>query len=728
MRTRHPSILIALAASFAAGHVARGGDGRPRAISDDGLWTALEALPDDVAAAPAWVRPLRYTPVALQLEAMGAALREAPREFTPGAATRPVVISLPLADGTFARFAAVDSPVMEPELAAKFPEIRTFSARGIDDPTATARLDLTPAGFHAQILSDKGRFYIDPVSRGDTTYYAAYERNDLAPRAGMGCTVLDGPEAMAQRLRHPAGSAPAMLNFGTQLSRYRIAVAATGEYTTFHGGTVAAGLAAITTSVNRVSGIYERDLAVRLVLVANNNLIVYTNAATDPYTNTATSAQINTNHTNITSVIGTANFDVGHLFGTDANGGIAQLSCVCSSTSKGRGTSMQSSPVGDGYDVDYVAHELGHQFGGNHTFNACATAGPLPVEPGSGITIMAYAGICGANNDLAPHSIPNFHISNILNEMRPFITGSGNACATPIATGNGIPFVEAGANYTIPSRTPYMLTAAGSDPDSDPITYQWELTNSSATAVTGASGIFPDTGVNPILVSDPDTSSPVRIIPALANLLSNTVRKGETLPTTNRTLNFRATVRDGRGGLFSDTMSVTSVAAAGPFVVTSPNTAVSWQAGLAQTVTWNVAGTTAAPINAANVDIALSLDGGVTWPVTLASGVPNSGSASVVLPNSPTSTARIRVMGSGNIFFDISNTNFTITPAVAPPCYANCDGSTDVPVLSANDFSCFLGKFRAGDPGANCDGSTDVPTLSANDFSCFLAAFRAGCP
>ncbi len=727
MPTRRPSVLLALAASFAAGHIAGADGGRAVAVSDDALWTTLDALPANVLAEAAWVRPLKFTPAAINLDGMRAALIAAPRERTQGAIAHPAIIALPMPDGSFQRFAVVESSIMEAPLAAKYPELKTYAARGIDDPTATGRLDITPAGFHGQVLSGNGKFYIDPVSRNDTTYYAAYDRNDLAPKGGgMQCTVLENEFGVPHQFKRPAMDTLAPLNFGTQLSQYRLAMAADGEYTAFQGGTVAQGLAAVVTTVNRVDGVYERDLAVRFVLVANNNLLIYTNASTDPYSNSPASAMLTQNQNTITSVIGSANYDVGHVFGT-GGGGIAQLSCVCSSGNKAKGTSQSPTPTGDGFDIDYVAHEMGHQFGGNHTFNACSTAGPLPVEPGSGISIMAYAGICGTSNDLAPHSIPNFHISNILNEMRPFITGSGGTCATAIPLGNGIPFVEAGPNYTIPCGTPFMLTAAGTDPDNDAITYQWEQTDSSSTAVTGSSGIFPDTGVNPILISDTDTASPVRIIPALSNLLAGTVRKGETLPTKSRTLHMRCTVRDGKGGLFSDTMSVTTVATAGPFAVTAPTIGASLQAGIGQSVAWNVASTDLSPISTASVRIDLSIDGGVTWPVNLVASTPNTGSASVVLPNTPTTTARIRVMPVDNIFFNITQ-NFTITAAITPPCYANCDGSTDSPSLSANDFTCFLTKFRSGDSYANCDGSTDAPVLTASDFTCFLAAFRAGCP
>jgi hypothetical protein len=616
---------------------------------------ALEAPDDHRVLAPGTYRALR-----LDESALLSILEKAPRELTDDARGRKVVLSLPLPEGGFARFRIEDSPIMEEALSAEFPEIRTFRGQGIDDPAATLRFDWTPRGLHAMVLRAGSTLFIDPRTAGDTAHYVAYYKKDYRRRLQPDFRCGVSGERIAPESRGgPIGTeAP-----GSTLQVYRLALAATGEYTAFHGGTVSAGMAAITTTMNRVNGVYERDLAVRMVLVANNSSIVYTNASTDPYTNSNGSTMLGQNQTNLTNVIGSANYDIGHVFST-GGGGVAGLGVVCSSGNKARGVTGQSQPVGDGFDIDYVAHEMGHQFGGNHTFNGTTgscngnRAASAAYEPGSGSTIMPYAGICGAE-DLQPHSDDYFHSKSLL-EISAFLAAGGAACDQASATGNSVPTVDAGAAFTIPRSTPFTLTATASDPNGDAITYTWEQYDLGA-----ASPPNTDNGNRPIFRSFNPTTSPSRTFPKLSDILNNTSTLGESLPTTTRTMTFRVTARDNRsggGGFATDTTTVTSRADAGPFVVTAPNTAVSWPEGTTQTVTWNVANTSAAPVSAANVRILLSTNGGNSFPTVLVASTPNDGSQSVVVPAGTTSTARIKVEAVGNIFFDVSNANFSITP------------------------------------------------------------------
>lgn len=596
--------------------------------------------------------------------ALTEALQQAPRERTAAARTNPVLLPLPYPDGSFKTFRVVEAPIMEPGLAAKFPELKTYVADSPDDPTASARLDLTPQGFHALILSDKTSIYIDPALVGNADYYQSYFKTDVRAAEGWECgTVQDAQNATAatpgRRL------APVVAN-GGNLRTFRLAVAATGEYTAFHGGTVVGALAAITTSVNRINAVYERDLAVRLVLVANNNLIVYTNAATDPYTNSNNATMLGENQTNLDSVIGAANYDIGHVFNT-FSGGLALAGVVCNNGRKAQGASGLTSPVGDGFDVRIVAHEIGHQFGAHHTFNT--TAGncngnrtPLTAyEPGSGSTIMSYAGVC-APDDLQAVGDDYFHVIS-LEEMTAYLN-SFATCATTTTTGNTPPAVIAGASYTIPISTPFTLTAAGNDANGDALTYSWEQYNLGAPAPPNT-----DEGARPIFRSFLPTTNPARTFPQLNDILNNTTTLGESLPTTTRTLTFQVTARDNRAGggaLSTDMVAINTASTAGPFTVTSPNTAVSWAGGSTQTVTWNVANTNASPVNCANVKISLSLNGGLTFPVTLLASTPNTGSAVVTLPQAPTTQARIKVEAVNNIFFDVSNVNFSITSICIP--------------------------------------------------------------
>lgn len=602
-----------------------------------------------------WIVPQAYRVLALDETQLFARLAEAPLEQPGLLRQSPAVIELPLPDGGFGRFQFVLSPIMAPELAARYPEIRTFSGQGLDDPAATVRFDHTPAGFHAMIIAPSGTIFIDPYRRGDTTHYISYFKRDFRDNADW----LDIVEPTPGGVPETSGPLPPV---GATLRTYRLAVATTGEYTIFHGGTVAAGLAAVVTSVNRVTQIYEREVAVRMVLIPNNDLIIYTNPSTDPYTNGSGTTMLGQNQTNLDAVIGNANYDIGHVFST-GGGGVASLGVVCRTGLKARGVTGRSAPVGDPFDVDYVAHEMGHQYAGNHSFNgnagSCAGGnrnGSTAYEPGSGSTIMAYAGICSAQN-LQSNSDDYFHTVNFDEIVAYTRTGSGNTCGVDRATGNTPPVVNPGVGgFTIPASTPFALTGSATDAEGDALTYNWEQFDlGSAGAPSGSNP--------PFFRSWPALSSPTRHFPRLSELVNNTTVIGDNLPTVTRSVNFRLTVRDNRangGGVDRASIAFNVTNAAGPFQVTAPNTAVTWMGNSEETVTWNVANTAASPVSCANVDILLSTDGGFTYPTTLLSSTPNDGAQPITVPNLATTTARVRVQCSDNIFFDISNANFAI--------------------------------------------------------------------
>ena len=634
-------------------------------------WTHLASAPANKSAAMRAVLPLRGELFSLDHAVIRTNYAKIRTAEPWDARSIGREIALPMPDGTTARFAVVEAPVMDPALAAKFPEIKTYAGQGIDDPQASVRLDLSPAGLHAQVLSPNGAVYVDPAYRDDAVNHVSYFKRDFAKTfddwncAARGGTNVAKAGGSAENFYSSATANK--IQSGATLRTYRLAVACTGEYAAFFGGTVSNAMTAIVSAVNRVDGVYETELAVRLVLIANNNLIVYTNSATDPYSNTDGSAMLNQNQATLTSVIGSANYDIGHVFST-GGGGIASLGCVCGAGFKAQGVTGNPSPTGDSFWIDYVAHEMGHQFGADHTFNSTSGScgggnrnASTAFEPGSGLTIMAYAGICSPD-DLQLHSDPFFHGGSI-DEIQAYITASGG-CGVSTATGNTAPTVSAGANYTIPASTPFALTATGSDPNGDTLTYSWEeMDLGAATALTA-----PDNGASPLFRPFNPTNSPVRSFPKLSSVLANTNWNQEILPTTSRTMKFRVTARDNRaggGGVADSTNTITSVASAGPFVVTLPNTATNWSG--ARTVKWNVAGTTNSPISASGVNIFLSTNGGLAFPFLLVSNVPNTGTAAVVLPNLNSSQARIKVAGNGNIFYDINDVNFTVSPGSVAP-------------------------------------------------------------
>ena len=674
------------------------------------------------------ITPEKYRASVLSVDQMKNFLFSLPIESAISDRKETPVLEIPTPDGRSIRFHVWESPVMAPELAARFPEIKTFLGQGIDDPYATIRFDYNPYfGFHAQVLTVNGGFYIDPYAKWDITHYISYFIHDnkrVDPTRCEVTEVLNRPE------QPEAGPCR-----GTQLFTYRLALACTGEYAIAvcapNPATVSATMAAMVTSVNRVTGVYETELAIRMTLIANDNLLVYLDPNTDPYTNNNGATMLGQNQTNIDNVIGNANYDIGHVFST-GGGGIAGLGVVCQTGSKARGVTGLAVPIGDNFDIDYVAHEMGHQYGANHTFNSVTGScsgnrnSSTAYEVGSSTTIMGYAGICGTD-DIQPHSDPTFHTISF-DEISNYLLSSGGNCPVRTNTNNTLPVIIAmnnnGAN--IPINTPFTLTGSATDADNDPLTYCWEewdlgpsgAWNSGATSTTAplfksrlpkanGSRTFPDSTV--ILAGYPVNP------PATMGGL-----KGETLPQVARTMKFRLTVRDNRAGgggvvtggegcQIATTFQINTIAGTGPFIVTSPNGGDVWTMGTSQTITWNVAGTSSSPINTTDVKISLSTDGGNTFPIVLAASTPNDGSETVTVPANVTTTARVKIEAIGNIFFDISDADFSIIPPASNfdfdnPSAANitCAGPTSSTItlgtISNNGFSTPINLTASGNP------------------------------
>lgn len=595
-------------------------------------------------------------------------------------AGRSTVISLPNADGGIEQFEVFEASNFEPDLQARFPEIRAYSGRGITDKFATLKLSISPQGIQTMVFrTDRENEFIEPYSN-DHAVYSVYRSHRNKGQLAWTCST-DEKNTFVD-INSKIGNTSSLTGSSTgQLKTMRLAQSCNAEYSNYFGATSAAQvglvLAAFNATLTRCNGVYEKDLALHLNLIANTTAVIYYNPSTDPYT--TMSNWNNQLQSTLTANIGEANYDIGHMFGASGGGGNAGcIGCVCVNGSKGRGITSPADgiPQGDNFDIDYVAHEVGHQLGGNHTFSMSLEGTGVNKEVGSGITIMGYAGI--TSQDVAPHSIDIFHETSIAQIQANL---AAKTCPVSITmTANHAPAVAAVSNYTIPISTPFTLTASATDPENDPLTYCWEQNDNST--VSGTSSVAsPTKASGPNWLSFPASVSGSRTFPKLSTILSglnvtpplpggDAGANIEALSSVSRTLNFRVTVRDNFPYVAGSTIGqtaftdavVTVTNTSGPFAVTSPNTGITWSSGGAATVTWSVNGTNAGSVNCATVNILLSTDGGQTFPTVLAAATANDGSEVVTVPSTEGTTNRIKVESVGNIFFDISNTNFIIGP------------------------------------------------------------------
>lgn len=692
-----------------------------------GLWQRIDEK-DLKVKGRRTATPEKYLVFRLNQIGLKEILAAAPLEFSTEARQIEIILEIPTPEGGMSRFRIEESPMLAPHIAAQFPTWKQYSGQGIDDPTATARFDVNANGFHGYVLGSKGTQLIDPISLTDQNNYIVYYKGDIgeSSRDKFSCGVV-----LDKKVSERSFFSPEAFSNGTQLRTYRLAISATKEYTNFFGGNVTTAFAAVTTTVNRMIGIYRRDLATTFTLVTgSSHMFTDANdggfvAATDP---NVASLSLDRNQVVMDSgnggnpaAVGNANYDIGHVLSRTGNpNGLASSPSLCIDSGKAKGFTGAQVPQGDGFDVDYVAHEIGHQFAMSHTFNndtdgSCNTRSATSAyEPASGVTIMGYGGICAPRN-LAKNSIEYFNLRSFDQSLQWFADIAGGTfgginpnCGTPTANANNVPVVTSPGNFTIPRLTPFTLTASATDTNGDSLTYLWEEFDlGGATRSTGTPVIDTDEDgtARPIFRAYNASASGSRTFPSLHYILNNanvvpltftgtlpfaptsgstngyvcdaaeTCTSGERLPSIARTMNFRVTVRDNRagGGAIVDGQSAVTVnAAAGPFQITTQNSrpsdftpAVTWPGGTAQTVTWDVANTTAAPISTANVKISLSTDGGLTFPTVLLATTPNDGTEQITVPNTPTTTARIKVEAVGNIYFDINDANFTITAATA---------------------------------------------------------------
>ncbi len=643
-------------------------------------------------------------------------------------------ISLPNEKGIIEEFKILEASTFSPTLAAKFPEIKSYIGYSTSSK-ATARISISPEGIQSMIsYPNKETIFMQPI-KGDNNKYIVYSRaaKENIPTEPFVCYTenADAHQADSKSIVDTKDANDQVLR------KFRLAMSVNGEYTTYHGGTVAGALAAINATMTRVNAVFETDMAVTFEIIDATELI-YTDAATDPYSTDLGEWNAQLQNT-LSNTIGNAAYDIGHMFGASGGGGNAGcIGCVCvdddiantSDTEKGSGITspIDAIPEGDSFDIDFVAHEIGHQMGANHTWAFRSEGTGVNAEPGSGSTIMGYAGITNAN-DVQSNSDAYFHYHSIKQITDNLVTRTCWEDNSPVAIANNPPNAEAGNDYTIPMGTAYVLKGAATDADGgDNLTYCWEQTDS---AIVTNTSFGPTSTSGAMARSLPPVASPNRYIPRLSSVVSGNLTQSsptlnspwETVATVGRTLNWALTVRDrepsntGLGGQSSyDTMTVTVDDTAGPFAVTSQTTNETWDIGESKLVTWDVAGTDGGSVNTPTVNILLSVDGGLTFPHVIASNVPNNGNALITVPTigSDTTTARIIVEGNDNIFFAMNSSDFTINVVEFSLAINNLEQD----ICSPNDATyTFIYNTFSGFSDTTTFSATNLPAGASINFN-----------
>ncbi|RTZ65846.1 MAG: hypothetical protein DSZ29_03830 [Aquificaceae bacterium] len=632
-------------------------------------------------------------------------------------------LELPLPDGSMVQLIIEEYPLLSKALATKFPDIKAWKVHEAHGKNIYGRIDLTEVGFHAMLtLEDGDTIFIDPhkTSENNHLYDSFSKRKNIhlfQRHENKKEIFIKTPISLQRSINTQKKAATS----SKDLITYRLALAATGEYVALKGGTKAAAFSAMMTTINRVNQIYERDLSVRLVFIDKTYDIIYTNPNTDPFTHGNAFSMLDENIANMDAVIGDNNYDIGHLFGGAGTGGLALLSGVCRANKishKAGGITGSASPYGDSFNIDYVAHEMGHQLGATHTFNSetknCSgnnREADTAVEPGSGSTIMSYAGICGKNN-LQINSDAVFNAVSIAQINNYIRDNEGATCGKHESSGNTNPSIIATQNFTIPSNTPFVLTSTANDADGDQLNYTWDQIDANGTTVD----VDIDTGDNPLFRSYLPSALNYRYFPHINTLFGELPIKGEKLALTDRELNFATTVRDNKGGIArADTKITTS---GNPFTVISQYSSYLYQRNENIQVRWNVAGTNKPPVNCQTVDIKLLAKDGTTQDLLL--NTVNDGSQNLNIPNNikSVSHARIMVACRDNIFFAVSKGNIAIGTNKPPTTSINVTiSNVSVKESSANKANFTITLSHASDQRTSIQYTTVNGTAKAgSDF------------
>jgi hypothetical protein len=657
-----------------------------QSLSEDHLWRKIEPDNRDILLADSQVP--RETKIFYHLDPqlMSQKLSHVPKEFPSHQNGR--VISVPYPNGSFHTFRIFTSDTMEPKLKAATPQISTFKGYGVDDLTATARFEFSYGKFYGMVKSSSGTFYIDPIRTIKDGYFSVLSSQTGINQNRFRCSVTDS----SRHKNNPAS--PSNINAkhhafvfaseDNQLRIYRIAIAANhfyvdAVYDSHLPGvsTKQQALTAINRTLNRVNLIYETEFGIRMILVDSEKSIIYDQAADDKYSNDDAAKANSYNQENLDKVIGSDHYDIGHVF-TTGTAGLAQVQAVCDHKLKAMGSTGIARPTGDAFDVDYVAHEIGHQFGANHSFNGtirnCSTRNAKTAyEPASGTTIMGYSGSANLCTDdktdetVQDHSDAYFHAVS-LGEITDYITNTspdwGGSCPTLQATTNHSPVLdENGRQYKIPRLTPFVLDSKpGKDDDKDDqLTYGWEELDLGEAAPPDADT---DSKARPLFRSFSPVPSTRRSFPNYDSILAGDGNaKFEALPSIQQTMVFRLTVRDGKGRYAYSDSTVYVDGASGPFKVSSPSTDEKWSRAKEHTITWDVASTDKETIKCLNVKISLIDSDDPTNIVTVGS-LPNSGNALITIPNTIETGKKvhIKIEAENNIFYTVSGSNIEIGP------------------------------------------------------------------
>lgn len=627
----------------------------------------------------------QYRTMSLDFDHLVNVMRLAPMEFSAAAKSQPLQIQMPHPDGSMVDYFVVESPVMHPNLQARYPDIRSFKLWNPNNPSQNGRMDYSPNGVNAIFTSAEGKVLIQPYATEQSEFhYVSYlDSADFSEDISDFVCGHESHDEHNQDVEYLKELIPTEIRGELRngqpvdLRIFDLALACTGEFAQVHGSTMGSVMAAFNTALNTVNEIFEREVAVRLQLIENNDQLIWLDPLTDPYFNANLGGQLlgqNADAINNTAGIPSSSYDLGHVFTggcLDVGGVVSGLACT---NGKDRGVTCHSSSNVIGVALRIMTHEIAHQFTAAHTWSNCPgileqLASGSAYEPGSGTTIMSYAGSCG-NQNIQFGEDHYYHVRSL--EQYMTFTREDNTtegCETIVPTSNNEPALS--LNYEngfyIPISTPFELSVEATDEENDNLTYCWEQYNLGPLTELGN-----PIGNSPTFRSFPPSSSPTRVFPRLGVLLQNESESVEVLPTYNRDLAFRCTVRDNNpeaGGTVWEQVDFKATESAGPFLVSYPNTTDEvWEAGDFIEVTWDVANTNNNIVNCQFVNIRLSTDFGNTYPIILSENTLNDGSEFITVPVDAVANnrARIKVEAANNIFFDISNENFDIVEPSQP--------------------------------------------------------------